>query len=277
MVERHEFEPIRFDFKAVLNAERGDREQHREGLAKAASSMANSGGGYLLFGITDRNTAAGPSAQRIVGIPRTDLLKEFVQKLHDVQPPVPFEATPSGLPLPSDGRRCVFVVRIEDSSLRPHMFRGGFYKRGPGGSAEFMDWMELRDQMLLREEGLRKAALLQLELELRTVEQTADWLRGTPNLSQTMVRLDTSIIRRLIAEIVTILPRERSTVQNLLDITRYSGVVNRHLDFATAPSSGASYTGLNEPAKQEVKRLLQQIHELASLCGQTLAGFFGAV
>jgi hypothetical protein len=55
IVNTHDSEPAWFDFKAVLNptgAERSDN-SHLASIRKTACSMANGGGGFILFGISD--------------------------------------------------------------------------------------------------------------------------------------------------------------------------------------------------------------------------------
>ncbi len=100
IVRKYDFEPGLFDFKGVLNGTGADQESLNRSIRKTACSMANSGGGFILFGVKDR-------------------------------------------------------------------------------SAESMDYYEVRDQMLLSEERLRKMILLRLEIShIRAVTAEMSGSRG---------------------------------------------------------------------------------------------------
>jgi Putative DNA-binding domain len=71
VVRGHEFEPGRFDFKEVLTPKKGSNESrgaHAASVRRTACSMANTLGGYILFGIRDRKVTLELS-DRIVSIP----------------------------------------------------------------------------------------------------------------------------------------------------------------------------------------------------------------
>jgi predicted HTH transcriptional regulator len=150
IVRTYEYEPGEFDYKSVLNAVRdAGRDQHNASIARTAASMANSGGGFILFGVTDRAQQVNPSEARIQGIPLDgDLRKEFWEKIKGIQPELHFEAAPAPIALPSDSTRGVFVVSVPQSPRRPHMVwpAGVFFRRGAGGAADAMNVYEVRDQ-----------------------------------------------------------------------------------------------------------------------------------
>jgi hypothetical protein len=168
IVQQHEYEPGYFDYKLALNATNPDskkREDHLASIRRTVCAMANSGGGFLLFGIRDRNQNVANPEDRIAGIPvGGDLLRDFGHKVADLQPPIFFEATPQPLLLPQDASKGIFVVRIPESQRRPHLVRttGAFYRRGDGGTAEIMDFYQIRDLMLMR----RQAHLENLKWEI---------------------------------------------------------------------------------------------------------------
>lgn len=166
LVRTREFEPAEFDYKEVLNATGGNREAVNESIRRTVCAMANAGGGYILFGVQDRQIETADHAERIVGIPvGQDLAREFGQKINKrLQPDVHFDTVPRALLLPDDAQRGVFVVRIPESHRRPHMVYppGIFYRRGAGGDAVEMDFYQVRDQMPMR----RQAFLANLKWEL---------------------------------------------------------------------------------------------------------------
>src|SRR5687767_8751527 len=142
VVQLHEFEPGQFDYKAVLNPTREPgSEKLLESIRKTACSMANTDGGFTLFGVQDRGVNVPTPLARIVGIPLgDDLLADFGRKTADIQPDLFFDASPQPILLPGSNDRGVFVVQIPASLRRPHMVTstGVFYRRGAGGTAERM-------------------------------------------------------------------------------------------------------------------------------------------
>ena len=134
------------------------------------------GGGFLLFGVRDQNQRVAKPEDRIVGITLGgDLLRDFGHKTADLQPPVSFEATPRPILLPDDEKKGIFVVRIPESQRRPHMLRstGAFYRRGDGGTAETMDFYQIRDLMLMRRLTLLENLKWEFEENI-----AAFWLSG---------------------------------------------------------------------------------------------------
>ncbi len=157
VIQAHDFEPGYLDFKAVLTPAKENRDAFNAALRRTVCSMANADGGYILFGVADRQEGAASPADRIRGIPLSgDLRKEFGEKLKAIQPEPYFEASPKVIPLPEDDQRGVLVVRIPQSILRPHMVYppGIFYRRGPGGHAIEMDYYQVRDLMVMRRQTL---------------------------------------------------------------------------------------------------------------------------
>src|SRR5262249_52883285 len=139
IVATHEFEPGQFDFKSALvssGSDRGDRDALVTSIQRTACSMANSDGGFIMFGIKDRAEAVTRLEDRIMGIPLgEDLRRQFGDKVQGIRRDLYFDAIPRALALPTDTSRGVFVVYIPASPLRPHMVvkEGVFYRRGEGG------------------------------------------------------------------------------------------------------------------------------------------------
>ncbi|MBV9121226.1 MAG: ATP-binding protein, partial [Chloroflexi bacterium] len=171
IVETKEFEPACFEYRAVLNPQRGDPERLNERLRKTVCAMANTDGGYVIFGVLDRAARDGPAEQRIVGIPAGgDLLKELGDKLKGIRLQPSFEVTTRPIALPAESNRVLFGVHVPLSPRRPHEVDGTFYRRNEGGFNEPMEYHQVRDQMLLTDERLRKLTLLRLDLlQLRGV------------------------------------------------------------------------------------------------------------
>ena len=161
---------------------------------------------------------------RIVGIPSAgDLRKEFGDKLHVIERDIYFDAQP--IPLATDATKCIFVVQIPTSQLRPHAFAGTFYIRGEGGSAAPMSFFEVRDQMLYTEGRLQKVMLLRLEL--------ASFVRVLNMLNEPSrwnVRLDPGAFKVLLADVSDMLPLASGLLASLHDIGSRATLLNPLLD-----------------------------------------------
>jgi hypothetical protein len=151
-------EPAWFDFKEALNAR---DPQWNAKLSKAACAMANTGGGFLVFGVLDQVPQGGTPHDRIKGIPISgEERHDFGQKVARIQTSIGFDM--KTLLLPSgDG---IAVFHIPESPLRPHMFEGVFYRSGDAGEAVSMSFYEVREQMLGGEERRRNVLLLMAKL-----------------------------------------------------------------------------------------------------------------
>jgi hypothetical protein len=126
-------------YKAVLNptGEKANKSRLNDSIRKTACSMANTDGGYILFGILDQKQSGNTTEERIKGIPCSgDMLKEFGDKLLGVQPEIHFTASSTPIRLPETPDQGIFVVHIPRSPRRPHMDETShiFYRRGHGGA-----------------------------------------------------------------------------------------------------------------------------------------------
>ena len=155
LVKKYDFEPGTFDYKDVLNPTGSDRNSYISSIRRTACSLANTGGGLILFGVKDRRVPVVTLEDRIPGIPIVgDLLKEFGDKIVAVQPEIYFEAVPQVLPLRIEPSKGIFVVKIPQSQRRPHMAlpEGVYYRRGENGTAVPMTHYEVREQMMNTED-----------------------------------------------------------------------------------------------------------------------------
>lgn len=229
LVHRHQFEPSTFDFKEVLNPTKGaDKEKYIDGLRQTVCSMANTAGGYLIFGVLDKKKEPDPNKQ-VVGIPITgDLRKEFGEKMTGIQQEVFWDASPA-LPLQSSADTGLFVVRVPRSELRPHMFKNVFWKRTDGGFPLAMDFYEVQERMLFRAERLKKITFLRLELF--SWHEFADHLvkAKSAHLLSSAARFDTHAVKSALADCCALIPDDRQ-LHYLLVVTRAAVVMNNLLD-----------------------------------------------
>src|SRR2546426_2681258 len=87
IVKMHEFEPGHYDYKDVLHPTGQKESEYNDSIRRTACSMANTDGGYILFGVLDRKKSVSALEARIKGIPiQGDLRKEFGDKISVLQP-----------------------------------------------------------------------------------------------------------------------------------------------------------------------------------------------
>ena len=68
---KYEYEPGSFDYKGILTLSRTDsnKGEFNASLRRTVCAMANADGGFILFGVRDRERAVNSPDERIVGIP----------------------------------------------------------------------------------------------------------------------------------------------------------------------------------------------------------------
>jgi hypothetical protein len=249
VVRTREFEPSRFDYKEVLVPERGDekrREEHRLSIRRTACAMANAQGGLILFGIADRKVNVTSQEDRILGIPLDrDLAKEFGDQMQHIQPELHFQASPAPIRLRHDETRGVFVVRIEESALRPHMVLPDhvFYRRADGGQNRKMGHDEVRSQMLLSDEVRRRMVLFRFKIsQFRVLSRRM--LEPGYRLDISFDRFDTNTFDLLLADICGFITE--ATLWELIELSEIAGRVNATLSHSVLPSGGFSYAGLHD-------------------------------
>jgi hypothetical protein len=234
IVKEHEFEPGIFDYKSVLKETRPNQNQHIESIRRTVCSMANTDGGFILFGILDRKEQVACLEERIAGIPiEADLRKEFGDKILTIQPEVYFEAIPRALLIPKDSSRGIFVVRIPKSQRRPHMVSstGIYYRRGENGTAIPMNHYEVRDLMIYTEERLRKVILFRLEISLFRQKAKVLLDQKSYNMStiSTLYHIDVSSYKVLLADISGLLPPSVTIFEEMLNITICIDTINKFM------------------------------------------------
>jgi hypothetical protein len=279
IVQHHDFEPGLFDFKAALRATHdASKSDLVSSIRRTACAMANGLGGYIIFGVLDRKRLGHGSAEDLItGIPIDgELRKEFGEKIADIQPEIYFEATPKALILPANSQRGVFVVHVPQSPRRPHMVEtaGVFYQRGQGGSARSMSYVEVRDQMLMTEERMRKVRLFRLQLA-KYREMRELLMRKSFTIEKVLIRFDIGSYMPLLADIMVVMPHDDQLLRDLLDLPTHLDQINRNLDFlnqAIFHDSPAS-----PQARQGILEQLQFFVQDCQACEDRLLQIFGPI
>lgn len=278
LVEQGVFETNRFDFKEMLPhaGEEGGKRRLRRDLA----AFANSGGGFLVFGVKDDKGL--PAADRIVGLLIThDFPEQFGNYPSACEPSVEwtFKNNP---PIAFGSDRVIHVVHIAASPRRPHaVFQDGrwwFCKRTNKGT-EPMTYEEVRGAFL--DAGRRETDLAWLRSEVSRVRDLAERLniavhRGPLDVDQLVARFDVSQLKALVLPVFGTIGSSQSLVESLHDLVsrceKLDAVLGPMAAFAMAPRdrsySGSRFDGhafVKEQTPQTVMRADMVLHELARL------------
>jgi hypothetical protein len=280
VARKYEYEPSLFDYKAVLAPSRMDstKNEYMASIRRTVCSMANGDGGFILFGVRDREQSVGSPDERIIGIPfEGDLRKIFSEKISTLQRPVYFDASPQCIPLPNNPQRGIFIVYIPQSQLRPHMdvSTGAFYRRGEGGKADKMNFYEVHEQMMYTEERLRKVILFRLKIA-QYIQQIATLRSLDDRITNALLRFDTNAFEIILSDICGFIPPV--LLPNLLEIPAYARLVNEFLERATYPGMTLIAEGAAHPNSERKRAILENLTTFEGLCNhcdQRLEEIFG--
>jgi hypothetical protein len=268
-----DFEPGWFDFKEVL---RSQDPRHAPRIREAACAMANTDGGFLVFGVVDRGNRMD-GKDPVPGIDlsgKTELRKEFGDVIDGINRDIRFESSPSPIAVNPTGTRGVFVIHVLKSLLGPHELDGIFWKRGDKGACKRMDFYDVREQMIATEDRMRKVRLIRLELQ--EIIQTSQAMgEGNENLARD--RFETDAFKTLVADTCAILPPEGCFIEKLLRIPRIARRANTALDrlnaFYIENYPAGTISSHSEPANRRRAELYAMVasdrKEVVSLCQES--------
>ena len=264
-----EGEPAWFDFKQYLYNRQDPQSSTR--LCETACAMANTGGGFIIFGVADKGST--PEAQ-MVGIEITgEERRDFSKAIVKVRPSVRFDAKPLLLPLRAG--RGIFIVHVmSDDVLRPHMNEHDwkFYQRGEGGTSVPMSYQQVRDVMVLSADRRNRIALFTVKVA-QYAGIAADIQRyEEPNIRFCHDRFDVTMYDALLIDIWGALPAD-SLLSQLMEIARTARRMNNILDFAGTPTREAA--GLSQSYSWQLKGNADELICCCNECEERLNELFG--
>ncbi len=273
LVTQRDYEPDTYDFKEVLSGTGNEKDKKKlnDSICKAICAMANTDGGYLLFGVKDPKQWPNLTEQeRMGGIPKSsEYVKEFGDKISSIHRMVHCNYPNRLIDLPHNNERGIFIVHIPLSPLRPHMFNGAFYKRTDTGSTEPMNWHEVRDQMLYTEGRLQQVRLLRLKIAQikKLIEMKyasgVEWERVLARSSP----FDTSSFEIVLADVCDLLPTD--LLENLVKLSRTAN------DFNVVMNPKSPFTHNDRNTAEAAKANL--LGQLCAKCEEQLAELFGSL
>ena len=140
LIDNNVEESIHLDFKDSRALEKSDKK--KEDISKDVSAFANSDGGIIVYGISERNHCAGSLSFVDGGTFTKEWLEQVInskvfERVEGVQIfPVRFDG---------DLKKTVYVVKIPRSTRAPHMCSDHKYYRRYGTTSVPMEEYEVRD------------------------------------------------------------------------------------------------------------------------------------
>ncbi len=274
VVAEHQHEPDWLDYKEALVPHRASekKDEHRDSIRRCACAMSNTNGGFIVFGVKDK----GDAEDRLVGIDLTkDLRKQFGDLLDKIDPNIRgFDAKtiPFNTDKPGEG---VWVVQLPVSPLRPHMLGGKFYKRMAAGKCEAMSTHEVREQIILSQETIRRIVLL--EANVRRMQTLAEEMREQEfKPHQCSIRYSAESTRLVLAGVADIIGAEGTG--KLLALLDSADGINRRLGWLQAASLNHQFDWAKESSgllRGELEVLARMAEEIAPLLGELVTEIVG--
>jgi hypothetical protein len=212
------FENDRFDFKEKLPHSSDAKDKLR--LKKTCSAFANSGGGFLVFGVKDDKDLAPES--RLVGLdPVFDFPEHFGNFPASAQPSVVWSFRNPPIPLATG--RALHIAHVPASKQKPHGIwddeRWCFCKRTNKGT-ETMSFEEIRGSFL--DWGRRANELAWLRAEVERIREVAYFLNlnlRSPDGNQVrdalLSRLDSQQLKTLLVAVFAFLADDTNLLRGM--------------------------------------------------------------
>lgn len=267
LVEQGAHETEYFDFKERLPDPRSDGDKHR--LATTCAAFANSGGGFVVFGVRDDRSEQ--ASDRLVGVDASlDFPEHFGNFAARCSPSVVWTFANPPLRLPSGN--VIHIVEISQSWSAPHAVghpgSWGFPKRTNKGN-EWMSYSEVQLMFLGYYEKRIKLQLLRGELQ--QIQAEAAGLIVSPANESTqygMASIDLTVLETVIADTYSVTYRSPNLVAMLTALRSKARIVNNKTSqfrsFISLPMGGKDqlvkeHNEFVRPHCTQIVHLVQQI------------------
>lgn len=262
------FESDQFDFKLRLPDSRDSDGKRR--IRKTIAAFANSGGGYLVFGVGDQKGVS--SENRLVGVEiSVDLPEQFGNHASFCEPSVEWKF--KNPPIPLSNGNVIHVVQVLSTWRRPHSveFSKGsliFPKRTNKGNEE-MSYGEVRSAF--HEAEFRRAKLSLLVSELDFMKQTAQRLLSQipdplPELDGTLhwawaTRYNTTLVDQTLGDTFSLFS-DNLELWNTLCLVRDSA---KHSNVACEALTEIAYLSMSNK-----KKINEEHYKLVQSCAKQI-------
>ena len=264
LVQKRVFESETFDFKEMLPYSKDLRAKTR--LRKLCAALANSEGGFIVFGVSDKGSS---SSDRLVGIEAgLDFPEHFGNLARQCTPSVFWDFRNPPISLPNG--RLIHVVQIPKSWNAPHAVgdgdNGWYFEKRTNKGNEPMSIEEVRAGFLGYYEKRLKLQLLRSELKT-LYELAGDGYIVDPSLRHkmhSMVSFDMSIIESVLSDSFTILANHADLLESLSALRIKTRVANNaiHGFLSTAAIKLTDSEGLNREHNDYLEHVCISIQQL---------------
>ena len=220
------FESEDFDFKERLPHNNDETGKVR--LVKTCCAFANSGGGFLIFGIS--NNASLPIQNRLVGIdPNVDFPEHFGTYPQRCTPNVQWDF--KNPPISLESGNVIHVIHIPQSWSAPHSFEvtndGRCFAKRTNKGNEPMSYEEIRLAFLQYYEKRLKLQLLKAELD--NIKKHTEDLIIPPHAASTqpaMGDFSLTVLETVLADTYTILAGNQELLDALAEVRNRCSKIN---------------------------------------------------
>ncbi|MBP7962108.1 MAG: ATP-binding protein [Caldilineaceae bacterium] len=265
LVDKRVFESETFDFKEMLPHKKEPSGKDR--LSKLCAAFANSDGGFIIFGISDKVSVS--SSDRLVGIePDLDFPEHFGSYAQKCHPSVYWRFR--NPPIRLTNGRLIHIVQIPKSWNAPHAVgdgeKGWYFEKRTNKGNEPMSIEEVRVGFLGYYEKRLKLQLLRSELKT-LYELAGDGYIADPSLRHkmhSMVSFDMSIIESVLSDSFTILANHADLLESLSALRIKTRVANNaiHGFLSTAAIKLTDSEGLNREHNDYLEHVCISIQQL---------------
>jgi len=243
-------ESDRFDFKEKINE--GDRKS-AERLRIVCGAFANASGGFLVFGVANKGTAA----ERIVGLPpSTEYGAALADATKVIEPALVLQVQNPHITLPNGN--VLVVCEIPRGRRGPHWCDQSFYRRTQSTSRP-MSYEEVRMAFLDHDERIGRIRLVYLSLVdnwIRLEDSVKPGLSG--NVPMPMGSLDLTQVRAHLGEIQLMCA---DLVGPLLLLLRECDAIDARIRLLVSSFRG-KFQGVTAYAKRDKQEISEQMKTL---------------
>jgi hypothetical protein len=231
LLDRHVFEDESFDFKQALPDSKDEEGKSR--IRKLCAALANSEGGFIVFGVSDGRGMT--SLERLMGVdPQIDFPERFGNFPRACVPSVRWNFR--NPPLKAASGRLIHVVYIPKSWHAPHAIdlsdgRWTFPKRTNKGT-ESMNIDEVRSGFLGLYEKRLKLQLLKTELLSIKEDAALCYVSDVNKIADSyqLVSFDTAVVDSVIADTYSVTANYPDLLSHLSKVRQITRLANNKIN-----------------------------------------------
>ncbi|WP_342046000.1 AlbA family DNA-binding domain-containing protein [Bacillus sp. OTU530] len=256
-----------FDFKEMLPHPREEAGKKR--LSKACCAFANSSGGFLVFGISDR----GEVDERLVGIPKdVDFPEHFGNYPNRCRPMVDWQFKNPAIEL--ENGNVIHVIHIPKSWNAPHCYgdveSGWFFAKRTNKGDEGMSPEEIRTSYLGYYE--KKLKLQLLKAELYNIQSDASSMimpEEQIGTHYSLSKYELSVLESVLSDTYTILADSVDLLSQLSILRKKCRVANTQIEMFHSKMV-IPITNRSEIVRAHNLDIRGRAEEILELCHNTL-------